>query len=99
MLLSYQRFDEATQLTDSVIQELDAAGNLLFEWNSADHLDIEAESTSGTSTSGPWRGDYAGVDWWSLWMTSVTTAADRHGDMFFMHGDRIGRVAPFDRDG
>ncbi len=91
VLLSYE-FDEATQLTDSVIQELDAAGNLLFEWNSADHLDIEAESTSGTSTSGPWRGDYAHIN-------SVQVLPDGNFLASFRHTSSVMKIARSGGDG
>lgn len=91
VLLSYE-FDEATRLTDSVIQELDAAGNVLFEWNSADHLDIEAESTSGTSTSGPWRGDYAHIN-------SVQVLPDGHFLASFRHTSSVMKIARSGGDG
>ena len=35
--------DGTTGKTDAIVQELDAAGNLTFEWNSGDHIDIATE--------------------------------------------------------
>ena len=42
-LMSYER-NAATGWTDAVIQHLSPTGDVLFEWNSADHVDIEAET-------------------------------------------------------
>ncbi len=42
-LMSYEP-DSATGWTDAVIQHLSPTGEVLFEWNSADHVDIAAET-------------------------------------------------------
>ncbi len=48
-LLSYEP-DPATGLTDAIIQHLSSRGEVLFEWNSADHVDIDAETVSMPAT-------------------------------------------------
>jgi hypothetical protein len=44
-LLAYEP-DPATGLTDAVIQEVGPDGSVVFEWNSADHVDPATESVS-----------------------------------------------------
>lgn len=55
-LMAYEP-DPATGLTDAVIQHLGPSGEVLFEWNSADHVDVEAETVVGDGNP-----DYAHIN-------------------------------------
>ncbi|MGB0098761.1 MAG: aryl-sulfate sulfotransferase [Nocardioides sp.] len=46
--LSYED-DAASGLTDTIVQHVAADGEVLFTWNSADHVDIPAETVVGTA--------------------------------------------------
>ncbi len=88
VLLSYE-WDAARQLTDSVIQELDADGEIVFEWDSADHIDIDAETTANLSRQSTWRGDYAHIN-------SVQVLADGHFLASFRHTSSVMKIARYD---
>ena len=51
-LLAYEP-DPATGKTDAVVQHVAGDGTLLFEWNSADHVDIPAETVVGDRPTTP----------------------------------------------
>src|SRR4051812_5417950 len=53
ILLAYEP-NSQTHLTDAVIQEVDAVGDVVYTWNSAEHLDPAAETTTT-----PGDADYA----------------------------------------
>lgn len=54
-LMAYES-NAATGLVDAVVQHLSASGTVLFEWNSADHVDVAAETVVGSDP------DYAHVN-------------------------------------
>jgi hypothetical protein len=83
VLLSYE-FDEATRLTDSVIQELDDDGDVVFEWNSADHIDPDTETVLRLGANG----DYAHIN-------SVQKMADGHFLASFRHTSSVMKIARF----
>ena len=87
VLLSYE-YDTESQLTDSIIQEFDADGLLVFEWNSIDHIDIEAENTGGGGADNPWEGDYAHIN-------SVQVMTDGHFLASFRHTSSVMKIARF----
>jgi hypothetical protein len=83
VLLAYE-LDEETELTDSVIQELDAEGDVVFEWNSADHIDPATETVLRLGASG----DYAHIN-------SVQQMADGHFLASFRHTSSVMKIARF----
>ena len=56
ILVAYEP-NSVTGRVDSVIQETDAAGNVLHTWNSGDHVDPATETTSAPTTE-----DYAHIN-------------------------------------
>ncbi|MEQ6901448.1 aryl-sulfate sulfotransferase [Nocardioides sp. YIM 152588] len=48
VLIGYEP-DDDTGLTEAVIQEVDADGDVVFTWDSADHPELAAETTAGSS--------------------------------------------------
>lgn len=85
-LLAYE-IDAETGLTDAVIQQVSADGEKLFEWNSADHLDIPAETVVVAG-----KPDYAHIN-------SLQVMAD--GDLLasFRHLDAALKIARHPHDG
>jgi hypothetical protein len=83
-LIAYEPNSESG-LTDSVIQEFDPSGDLVWEWNSADHVDIDAESTLSND-------DYAHVN-------SIQVMED--GDILasFRHLSSVWKIARTAHDG
>jgi hypothetical protein len=74
---------------DSVVQHISAAGDVLFEWNSADHVDIAAENVvEGTQ----FEADYAHIN-------SFQVMADGDLLMSFRHLSAVFKVARTAHDG
>lgn len=84
-LMAYEVNDE-TGLTDSIVQHVAADGEVLFEWNSADHVDIAAETVTGDDH------DYAHIN-------SVEVMADGDLLMSFRHFSSVFKVARTAHDG
>lgn len=76
-----------TGLVDAVIQEIDAAGQVVYTWNSAEHLDPATETTTT-----PGAADYAHIN-------SIQVMAD--GDILasFRHLSAVLKIAWRDHDG
>ena len=74
-------------LTDAVIQEVDAQGEVVYTWNSADHLDPATETAAGSTSA-----DYAHIN-------SIQVMAD--GDIFasFRLFSSVMKIAWKDHDG
>jgi hypothetical protein len=85
-LLAYEP-NPATGLTDAIIQHLDASGEVLFQWSSADHVDIAAETVVGENNP-----DYAHIN-------SVEVMDD--GDLLvsFRHLSSVFKIARTAHDG
>jgi hypothetical protein len=85
ILLAYEP-NATTGLQDAVIQEVDPDGDVVFTWNSADHLDPAAETTR------PDHPDYAHIN-------SIDVMAD--GDILasFRHLSSVYKIAWSDHDG
>jgi hypothetical protein len=74
---------------DSIVQHISAAGDVLFEWNTADHIDIDAENVvAGTQ----FEADYAHVN-------SFQVMADGDLLMSFRHLSSVFKVARTAHDG
>lgn len=84
-LLAYEP-DPSTGKTDTVVQHVGADGQVLFEWNSRDHVDIAAESMMPTDH------DYAHVN-------SIQVMSD--GDLLvsFRHFSSVFKIARSAHDG
>ncbi len=76
--------------TDAVVQHISAAGDVLFSWNSADHLDIAAESVLPQPATGDW--DYAHIN-------SFQVMADGDLLLSFRHTSSVLKVARTAHDG
>ncbi|MFN8168924.1 MAG: arylsulfotransferase family protein [Candidatus Nanopelagicales bacterium] len=87
-LLAYEP-DPATGLVDSVIQQQSATGEVLFQWNSRDHVDVAAETVVDGRPNAP---DYAHVN-------SIQVMAD--GDLLvsFRHLSSVFKIARTAHDG
>lgn len=87
-LLAYEP-DAGTGLTDAVIQQLSPTGQVLFEWNSRDHVDVASESVVVGRTN---AADYAHVN-------SIQVMAD--GDLLvsFRHLSSVFKIARTEHDG
>ena len=85
-LMAYEP-DATTGLTDAVIQHISAAGEVLFEWNSADHVDVADETVIGAGNP-----DYAHIN-------SFEVMAD--GDLLvsFRHLSSVFKIARQAHDG
>ncbi len=76
--------------TDAIVQHISAAGDVLFSWNSADHLDIPAETVFPKPAEGDW--DYAHIN-------SFQVMADGDLLMSFRHTSSVLKVARTAHDG
>lgn len=81
--------ESGVNLLDSVIQEFDPAGKLVFEWNSADHINIPAETTMEDLSAGYIKGDYAHIN-------SVQLMEDGHLLASFRHLSAVLKIARFE---
>ena len=86
ILVAYEP-NSQTHLTDAVIQEVDAAGNVVYTWNSAEHLSPAAETTTT-----PGDADYAHLN-------SIAVMSD--GDILasFRHLSAVLKIAWHAHDG
>ena len=86
ILVAYEP-NSQTHLTDAVIQEVDSAGNVVYTWNSADHLSPAAETTTT-----PGAADYAHLN-------SIAVMSD--GDILasFRHLSAVLKIAWHAHDG
>jgi hypothetical protein len=84
-LMAYEP-NEATDMVDAVIQHVSASGDVLFQWNTADHVDIAAETVDAGNR------DYAHIN-------SFEVMAD--GDLLvsFRHLSSVFKIARTDHDG
>lgn len=85
VLLAYE-YDPEADLTDAVIQELDPAGNVVFEWNSRKDLLDETVNPSARA------GDYAHIN-------SVFEMADGDFLASFRHTSSVLKIARTAHDG
>lgn len=87
-VLTGYEFDAVRQKTDATIQKLDADGDEVFRWSSAD---LEDETTANSQTQGA-TGDYAHIN-------SVVSVED--GDLIasFRHLSAVLRIATVAHDG
>lgn len=85
-LLAYEP-NTRTGLTDAVVQHVAADGSVLFEWNSADHVDVEAETVVGVDDP-----DYAHIN-------SVEVMQDGDLLLSFRHLSSVLKVARTAHDG
>ena len=85
-LMAYEP-NATTGLTDAIIQHISATGDVLFEWNSADHVDVDAETVVGANDP-----DYAHIN-------SFEVMAD--GDLLvsFRHLSSVFKIARRAHDG
>lgn len=83
LLVAYE-YDAATQLVDSVIQDVSASGEVLFEWNSADHF-LPGETVAAADDP-----DYAHLN-------SVVETADGNLLVSFRHTSSVMKIARFDQ--
>lgn len=83
--------------TDAIVQHISAAGEILFEWNSADHLDIGAESVSPQPEPDQ-PGDPV-PDWDYAHINSLQVMADGDLLMSFRHTSSVLKVARTAHDG
>ncbi len=87
-LLAYEP-DPASGLIDSVVQQISSSGQVMFEWNSADHVDPLADRvTAGTQ----FATDYAHIN-------SIAVMADGDLLMSFRHLSAVFKVARTAHDG
>lgn len=84
-LLAYEPND-VTGKTDAIVQHVDPAGSVLFEWNSQDHVDLPAETVVGDDA------DYAHVN-------SIDIMDDGHLLVSFRHFSSVFKIARHPRDG
>lgn len=56
VMMAYEPRDDDSGLFDAVVQEIEPDGDVAFEWNSGDHIDIAAEGVGDTD------GDYAHIN-------------------------------------
>ncbi len=77
--------------TDAVVQHLSAAGDVLFSWNSADHMDIAAETVQPEPTDGG--------DWDYAHINSFQVMADGDLLLSFRHTSSVLKVARTAHDG
>lgn len=84
-LMAYEP-DEETGRTDAVVQHISGSGEVLFEWNSADHVDIPAETVIGDDA------DYAHIN-------SFEVMDDGDLLMSFRHFSSVFKVARTAHDG
>ncbi|HEY9563657.1 MAG TPA: aryl-sulfate sulfotransferase, partial [Nocardioides sp.] len=86
ILLGYEP-NSATGKLDAVVQELDSAGNVTLDWNSADHVDIASESVVPATNN-----DYAHIN-------SVVETADGNLLLSFRHLSAVFKIARRSEDG
>jgi hypothetical protein len=84
-LMAYEPND-STGVTDAVVQHISAAGAVLFEWNSQDHVDIAAETVEEGSP------DYAHIN-------SIDVMDDGDLLLSFRHLSSVFKVARTAHDG
>jgi len=84
-LLAYEPSSE-TGLTDAVVQQVNAQGEVVFEWNSADHVDVAAETVVGSDA------DYAHIN-------SIEIMDDGDLLLSFRHLSAVFKVARTAHDG
>jgi len=77
ILMSYEPNDD-TGLVDSLVQESSPEGDILLDWNSADHMDPDEDGLSG-------MGDYAHLN-------SVEVMADGNLLLSFRHTSQVMKV-------
>ncbi|WP_156393675.1 MULTISPECIES: aryl-sulfate sulfotransferase [unclassified Nocardioides] len=87
-LLAYER-NPATQMTDAVIQGFAPDGELMFDWNSADHVDIDAETVEHDAGE---KADYAHIN-------SIVLTADGNLLASFRHFSSVFKIALETEDG
>lgn len=98
ILIGYEPRDEAdTKFLDATIQKVDASGQVLFQWNSKDHVDPLVETLNPLlwpMNSTDQRVDYAHIN-------SVEQTPDDTGDLIvsFRHLSAVYRIATSARDG
>ena len=85
VLLAYE-YDAAADLTDAVIQDLDPAGNVVFEWNSREDLLDETVYPNAAA------GDYAHIN-------SLVEMADGDFLASFRHTSSVLKIARTAHDG
>jgi hypothetical protein len=76
---------------DAIVQHISAGGDVLFSWNSADHMDIAAESVFPEPTDGS--------DWDYAHINSFQVMADGDLLMSFRHTSSVLKVARTAHDG
>ncbi len=86
-LLAYE--SDGAGHVDSIVQQISASGDVMFEWNSADHVDIAAETVvAGTQ----YESDYAHIN-------SIQVMADGDLLLSFRHLSSVFKVARTAHDG
>ena len=90
-LLAYEP-SASTGLVDAVVQQVSAAGEVLFEWNSADHVDPAVETVVADEPNPATRKDYAHIN-------SVEIMDDGDLLLSFRHLSSVFKVARTAHDG
>lgn len=106
-LTGLQSFGADSTIADCVVQEQDAAGNLVWEWRASDHVDPVRESTFPSASQ---VGTQTVVDVYHCNSIDVNADGDllvsaRHMDAVFLVSRDTGQIvwklggAPFSKDG